>query len=375
MPNPLTPSALQVWAVEDTSIQLTWGALDAGPVTVTANGATAGVEHPGGPGAIDLHGLTPATESVITVTHRGGTDVVTARTLATPPGEERCRIATISDLHLGSRHWGASTMMRDRSGHPVPFPTRCARAAIDEAIAWGAQLLVVKGDGAHHQSDRCFDELGRLLDGYPDLPVLLLPGNHDVDGKGSAPLPDTIGQRAIGYIRTTDHRDLPGARIIAADTTIDRRGVGTVEPVADAVTELAGGTADPYLVLLHHHLHPYRVPIIYPLGVPHGEAERFLDRLGGANRRGLVSSGHTHRNRARRRGPLTITEVGSTRDWPGVWAGYVVHDGGLRQVVRRAAAPDAISWHEYSRRALLGVWEWWAQGPLEQRCFTVTWPR
>ena len=58
----------------------------------------------------------------------------------------------------------------------------------------------------------------------------------------------------------------------------------------------------------------------------------------------------------------------------GTWAGYVVHEGGIRQVVRRVAAPAAIRWTEETKRALLGVWGRWSPGRLDDRCLSHTWP-
>ena len=69
-----------------------------------------------------------------------------------------------------------------------------------------------------------------------------------------------------------------------------------------------------------------------------------------------------------------VTEVGSTKDHPGTWAGYAVHDGGIRQVVRRVAAPEAIRWTEATRRGYLGLWGGWSAWTLDARCFTHPWP-
>jgi len=56
-----------------------------------------------------------------------------------------------------------------------------------------------------------------------------------------------------------------------------------------------------------------------------------------------------------------------------VWAGYAVHEGGLRQVVRRVAEPSCLAWSEPNRRSLLGLWGPWASGFLRWRCFSHTW--
>lgn len=371
----LSPTPPQVWAVEDTRVQITWGRLPPGPVTATWPGGRATVEHGGGPGALDVTGLAPDTEVELVLAWPGGSIPLTTRTLAPPPGELLCRLATVSDLHLGSWHWGALKLTRDRSGHPVPFPLRCARAALAEAVAWGAGHVVVKGDAAHHQEKADFDQLGQLLDGLPShVGVLLIPGNHDLNGHTPYPLPAAVGARGVPYVTTADHLDLPGIRVVVGSTVIPGKGHGTLADNADAMADLvAGAGGRPWFLGLHHQLQPHRIPTHYPAGVAAPASTAFLDRLASINPAGLVTSGHTHRNRARRHGPLVVTEVGSTRDWPGVWAGYAVHEGGIRQVVRRVAAPDALAWLEPSHRALLGHWETWAQGPLRQRCLSRSW--
>ena len=374
---PLPPSPPQVWAVEDTSLQVTWGSLPPGRVDVvtsTAGGASASVDHRGGPGSVELTGLRPATDYRLEVAHPAGRRSLRAATLPSPAGRLVAKVATVSDLHLGSTHWGATKTMTDRSGDPVSFPMRCARAALTAATEWGADLLIVKGDAAHHQAESHFELLGQLLDEFDDLPVVLIPGNHDVDGRTDDPVPAKVGERGIPFVRGVAVEDLAGIRVIAADSTVPGTGAGSVERVGEEIVELAAETTSPFLLAIHHQLQPFRVPTIYPLGVPAPESTSLLTSLATHNPHGVITSGHTHRNRARRHGPLVTTEVGSTRDWPGVWAGYAIHEGGIRQVVKRAADPAAIEWHEYSRRALLGWWGTWAAGRLHHRCFTHSWP-
>ena len=365
-------SPLQIWAVEDTSLQIVWGDVPPGEVTAWAGDTRTSIHHRGGPGGLDLVDLTPDQTYRIDVSWEGGRGQLEARTLASPPGELLCRIATVSDLHLGAQHWGASNLMVDRSGHEVPFALRCARAAIDEATRWGAELLLVKGDAAHHQHEDDFALLGDLLDSI-DLPVMLIPGNHDVDGRGTGPTPTKIGERGVPFIRDAACVDLPGIRVIAADTTVPGQGVGSIERVASDIVELVGLGAGPFLLGLHHQLERFRFPTHYPVGIRGDAASGLLEQLSWTRTSGLITSGHTHRNRARNHGSLRVSEVASTRDWPGVWAGYAVHEGGIRQVVRRVVAPDAMDWHEYSRRALLGIWERWSVGRLDQRCFVHHW--
>ncbi|MEM7274556.1 MAG: metallophosphoesterase [Actinomycetota bacterium] len=364
----------QVWAVEDTALQIVWGDLPAGSITARGGGAEAEIEHEGGPGAIDLEGLQPDTEVVIDLRTDGGSIPLIARTLPAPPGELLGRFATISDLHLGAMRWGAFKSMTDQSGDPIPHPFRCASAAIVEARRWGADLLVVKGDVAQHETDRDFEEFGRLVDRFPDLPMLLIPGNHDVDGRGGS-IPLTVGERELRFTRNVDHIDLPGIRIAVADTTIAGHGRGSLVRAEDRLLQTVAESDRSVYIGLHHQLQTTRIPRYWPAGIGGTEAARFLGRLRQLSTPVTISSGHTHRNRSRLEGDILVTEVASTKDWPCVWAGYAVHEGGIRQVVRRIAAPGAIGWAEYSRGAVGGLWGLWSPGPIEQRCLSHAWAR
>jgi hypothetical protein len=65
--------------------------------------------------------------------------------------------------------------------------------------------------------------------------------------------------------------------------------------------------------------------------------------------------------------------VGSVKDYPGVWAGYVIHEGGIVQTVRRTAEPSTVAWTDYSGRAMGGLYRYWTPGRLSDRCFTLRW--
>ncbi len=365
----LTPTPLQVWAVEPGALQITWGFLPQGQLIVQVNNdSPISVVHDGGPGALSLESLTPGPKDIEVRSVRGP-QRLTAVVPQSPGGEELCRIATISDLHLGSGNWGALRTIRDNDpGHRDHYDMRCATAAINDAIDWGASLLIIKGDAAHHRRKRDFEMVGQLVDRFPKLPMIMIPGNHDVDSSHPIDMPMSFGKRGLRLERATVTHDFPGVRVIAADTTIEHRGYGTIEPTADQILEEAGDASTPNLIALHHQFQEYPVPTYWPPGISSRESKKFLRALNSVAPNSLVTSGHTHRNRARTAGSVQITEVASTKDWPGVWAGYRVFDGGIYQTVRRVAAPSAISWTEYSRRALFGAWSSWSPGQLEDRC-------
>ena len=116
----------------------------------------------------------------------------------------------------------------------------------------------------------------------------------------------------------------------------------------------------------------FRFPTVYPPGLPFGESRRLLEVLAAPEQPAtFLTCGHRHRNRRYDYGRLVVTEVGSTKDYPGVWAGYKVFEGGIIQLVRRTAAPrrhgldrdDAPS----CERAVAPVVAWEAVGPLLHR--------
>lgn len=379
---PFPPSPLMVWAVEDTALQLVWGALPPGALTAVAAGgaesATApsvqtSILHGGGPGAIDIEGLQPNTAYEITVDVAGTRATCAARTLQPPLGEELYRFATISDMHLGSDHFGASKRMWDRSGHPTPFAVRSADDAIRAATTWGAQHLVIKGDAAHHGIAGDFALLGDLVDQHPNMTMSLLPGNHDTDVRDVA-LPASVGRRELPYEIGVSHLDVPGMRIVLGNTTVVGEGPGTLRNIGDdLLTAAAESPTGQALLAVHQQLQVHDPNRYWPPGISSRESTAFLDQLHDARPGTVITSGHTHRNRTRHHQSVLITEVAATHHWPGVWAGYVVHEGGIRQVVRRIVGPDIIEWHEYSKNAVGSLWGRYAPGSLSQRCFVHPW--
>lgn len=371
---PFPPTPVQIWAVEDTTVQITWGDLPAGPVTASTTDTSTTHEHQGGPGGIVVDRLRADAPHRVDVKWRGGSTTLEARTLPTPPGPELARIATISDLHLGSDHFGALKLMREsRSPDEDGFAFRSARAAIVAAREWGATHLVIKGDAAHHGSDDHFALVGQLVDGFPDLEMSLLPGNHDVDHRGGAPLPKSVGRRELAFERHVSTVTLPGLRLILGDTTVERQGTGTLHRIGEDLLGAAAESPAPVMIAIHQQLQEHDTIRYWPPGIRGTEARAFLDELGRAAPAAFVTSGHTHRNRTRRHGPVLFSEVASTHHWPGVWAGYAIHEGGIREVVRRITAPEVVGWHEYSKNAVGSLWGYYAQGKLSDRGIVHHW--
>jgi 3',5'-cyclic AMP phosphodiesterase CpdA len=248
---------------------------------------------------------------------------------------------------------------------------RCAGAAIQEAEAWGAELLVAKGDLTYDGSIDEIDDAAEVLQAAT-VPVEVILGNHDV--RGPADAARMLSARGLPTAQRPSARELPGVRLVLGHSPLPDRHAGAITPDdAAALAGLAGATNGPVVVALHHPPSRWPVQTHYPPSIVWRDTTRLVDELSAVNRHTLIVAGHTHRNRRYLVRGVTVAEVGSTKDYPGVWAGYSVYEGGIRQVVYRVAEPSAIAWTEITRRAIGGIWGWWSPGRLSDRCWTLEW--
>jgi predicted phosphodiesterase len=283
-------------------------------------------------------------------------------------------VATVSDCHLGGKGFGQLPRLHHPTGAGIH--TTCLAAALDEAVAWGADLIVVKGDVTQEGSAGEWAEAASLLGPVVagGVPVEVVPGNHDRRNDDDAAV-ERLAAVGVRYtVGGVACRDLPGLRVLAADVTVPGQHGGRAAPVRDELTALAAEATTGVLVAIHQQPQRWTRTTHWPPGLPGPDATALLDGLAAAHPATLVTSGHTHRHRRRRHGPLVVTEVGSTKDYPGTWAGYVASDAGIRQVVRRIAAPEALRWTEATRRGYLGTWARWSAWKLSARCFAHPWP-
>lgn len=322
----------------------------------------------GGVGVIEVDGLSPETPFVVDVLDSDGNEEHVLRGQTRTDVSPISKVATISDIHLGAEGFSRARLLTESSDEP--YPLRCGRAAITEALKWGADALVIKGDltdtGAREEWQMAESLLREV-----EVPVLITAGNHDVWGTREV-MPD-VGAASIG--RAVDdiaHLDLPGIRIVLADTSRPGRGDGDLARHRDRLIELVD-TSTPILLLTHHNIQRTPLPWFWPPGIPPTNAMPVIESLREVNPTIFISSGHTHRNRRHYLlgDAVTFTEVSSTSDYPGVWAGYEVGPHLISQTVRRIADPSALLWTEATRRALGGVWPRWSQGRLDDRCLDV----
>ena len=292
------------------------------------------------------------------------------RTLPRPPGERLATVATVNDVHFGEVECGILNGVDD---HPIytaapgddPYPEVMNRAAIADMKALDPDAVVVKGD-LTSMGTRA--EYQAFLNAYGPAfgeKLVHVRGNHDAyhgqDFASDAPL--------------VVH--LPGVTLAVIDTSIPGLASGGVSAESLEWLDQTAAEADrPVLLFGHHHAwnpdSPQR-PEAY-FGINPDDSERLVEVV--ARRPRIVGyfAGHTHRNRVRRfsaTGDVPWVEVACVKDFPGAWAEYRVYEGGILQVFRRISAPEALAWSEKTRDMYAGLYEMYAFGALDERCFAI----
>jgi len=370
-------SPTEVFAVEDTTAQFTWRGLPDGPLRLNVHhrSGTQPIEigAAGDSGAADIDGFAAGTGTAVDVEVDGQPitrHLVT--TLGALDGPPIAKIATISDLHLGADGFGLIRQLREPNG-VEPYPLRCAKAAVREAQAWGAELLVIKGDITELGMPAEWDLFDELLDDV-HIPILAVPGNHDTFAKrGSLDATTELRRRGL-FPEPVYATDIGGATIVMADSTVPGHSYGRLGQWTEQLVQ-AVDCEQPAFIFTHHHLEPWRYPHIWPPGIRKFDTRDLLPALFEANPDLVISSGHTHRNRAYRHATGLVTEVSATKDYPGVWAGYTIHASAVRQVVRRVAEPTCAAWNDRTHAVVGGIWGRWSPGSISDRSLNHAWTR
>lgn len=370
---------VRIFAVEPDAVQIDWAVLGPGPVTFRCADTRVESLTDGGPGAVTLGDLPAGCSLTVVVSGAGtpsdgaagGTIELAVRTPAPPPGAELARIATISDSHIGETTFGyLHTIGESRAAEPHSL--RAVRAATDEALDWGAQRLVCKGDIVDQSHPGNWTSVIDTLDDI-GVPVHLVAGNHEVKRRRSIEPADALAGSSIRYTDRVDLVDLGGASLVLVNSSLPDHERGRLDDVSDEIVDALRRAEGSTLVAMHHHLRSGHAVNAWPVGVPRAEAVAVLDRIARVHPTTMITSGHVHRNRLRRHGPLMLTCVGSVKDYPGSWAGYVFHEGGMRQVIRRVAEPSVIAWTDRTGDALGGFYRVWTPSTLAKRCPVLSW--
>ena len=296
-------------------------------------------------------------------------DGLTFRTLPRPPGERLATVATVNDMHFGETRCGLlegvdiGPVLAVAPGEP-PYPETMSRAAVAEIAAVGADAVVAKGDLT---ASGTVEEHGQFLACYGILGARLVSvrGNHD--NRGGADF----------AAEPVQERTLPGIVLAVLDTSVPGSPRGRLaSDQLDWLDELAARSDRPVLVLGHHQ--PWnpdsatREPDYF--GIDPDSSERLVDVVVRRPAIMAYAAGHTHRNRVRRfsaTGEVPWVEVSAVKDFPGAWAEYRVFEGGILQVVRRIAAPEALEWTERTRGMFAGLYAGYSFGALHDRCLPI----
>src|SRR4051794_38387075 len=286
---------VRVFAVEDTTAQICWAGLPVGKIVLEAGGVEVPVDSDGEPGAVLLEGLAPATRYRLTA---DGRPLLHFDTLSPPPGRELCRFVAVTDLHIGTETFGLVVPIKERR-RPAgmePHPLRCARAALGEAMDWGAQAVVVKGDTTAYGRLPELVTVAELLAGLP-VPVEVVPGNHDLK-IGAADMRGVFAQHGIVIGYEPWFRDLPGIRLVMGLSAGLRLHGGQIWPdQRRMIAGLLAGAPGAGFLGLHHSPQRFERANVWPPGTPVPPAAPLLDAVPRATPPPTASSGHTPRHR------------------------------------------------------------------------------
>ena len=287
------------------------------------------------------------------------------------PGELLATFATVNDVHFGEEVCGlidgsdVGPVFRSEPGED-PFPEVMNRGAVAEISAIDPAAVLVKGDLTSMGTQEEYDAFRAAYEPAFGDRLRVVRGNHE-----SYP-------RAPFAAEPFQQVDLPGVCLVLLDTSVDGVVAGAVSPAQlDQLDELAGRADVPVLVFGHHHLGD-------PASAEKADRTFGIDLDSSALLLELVArrpairgyfAGHTHRNRVRRfepSGDVPWVEVACVKDYPGTWAEYRVHEGGIVQIAHRISTAEALAWTEKTRHMYHGLYHDYALGSLADRCFAIT---
>jgi 3',5'-cyclic AMP phosphodiesterase CpdA len=189
-------------------------------------------------------------------------------------------------LHLSDLHFGP------------PFVPRVAEAVIELAPQLRPDAIVVSGDFTQRATAEQFHQAATFLNRLPDLPRLVVPGNHDVPlyriverwTRPHALYQQYISRQLDSVLRLDD------AVIVGLDSTAPHRSitngrlkVGQLEFCSRALSDVPERVAK--IVVAHHHFAP-APDYLHDQTMPRSRRaiSRFVDL--GVD---LVLGGHLHR--------------------------------------------------------------------------------
>ena len=120
-------------------------------------------------------------------------------------------------LHISDLHFGP------------PYVPEVGEALLRQLPDWDPDVVVVSGDFTQRAKAQQFKDARAFLDRLPDLPTVVVPGNHDVPLYRLAERflrPRALYEEYISPELDTVHR-FPGVVIVGLDSTSPRRAAAS----------------------------------------------------------------------------------------------------------------------------------------------------
>lgn len=347
-----------------------------------------------------------ATPTAVPPSLAGGTSVDTAAsgvftTLVPPAGALLFTMCWANDVHIGEMTSGLA-ISNDRlpgGGFPPgfaadpddPYPTFMARAAVAEARARGAELMLVNGDLTSEAEPVFMDTAKGIFDqfGTHEQDYFVTRGNHDRAHSGDTwagcqPLEsnpeynDCLRDYFFPDGETYFSFDRSGVHFVGLDTNDILTGEGrmTDRQLEWLEEDLVSARDRPTFIFGHHPVSEESSltavpPIVFTL---EAEAARRVERSAAEHSVVGVYSGHTHRNKvtsATNAPGVPFIEVGAVKEYPGGYSLVQVYEGGYMVNFYKAQADQSKAWSERSRGQYLGLYPYYTLGTLDERNFVV----
>ena len=292
----------------------------------------------------------------------------TFRTLETPPGRLLSRFATVNDVHFGETECGRiddnpnGPIMRPEPGEQ-PYPITMNSGAVAEISALNPDAVIVKGDLTEDGRPEEFAAF-RGTYGVFGAKLHTVRGNHDSYRHQN----EFMGDQVI---------NLPGITVALLDTATPGQTTGRIESAQFEWLDAQLRAATTPVIIMGHHQQWVEGPRSEDyFGLSPDCSDELSDMCARHANVIAYTAGHTHRHRVRTmpRAHIPSVEIGCVKDFPGTWAEYRVHEGGVMQVVHRISTRDALSWSNRCRHLYSDFgtdYQSYAMGTLEERCFNI----